>query len=262
VDPHGILFIEGSPFDPVTPWDDPDRLACNAGHWYDTTLLARRTFDPGAFSPRRGVTLSGVEEIAAFWAGELGRRRDFSRDRMGDIPTLIGETGITYDMNGKAAYRDGDYSKQEAALDALYRALDANLLNVTQWNYTADHDHDHGDQWNHEDLSIFSRSDQADPQDLDSGGRAVRGFCRPYVRRAAGTPLSMSFEPESGVFRLEVESDPAVTAPTELYVPRLHYPRGVDADASSGRVEPHPESQSLLWIGHRHHARLELRPIV
>jgi hypothetical protein len=179
---------------------------------------------------------------------------------MGNPPMLLGEFGITYDMNDAESYRTGDYSRQAVALDANYRALDAILINSTQWNYTTDNSHEHGDQWNKEDLSIFSRDDQHDPGDIDSGARALKSFCRPYVQHAAGTPTRMAFDPSTGVFELEVESDPAVTAPTAIYAPRVHYPGDIEAVASSGSVIHDASSQSLVWTGHRGKATLRLTP--
>ena len=69
----------------------------------------------------------------------------------GELPTVIGEFGIPYEMNDREAYRTGDWSAQEVCLDASYRAMDALLLHTAQWNYTADNSHAHGDQWNDED---------------------------------------------------------------------------------------------------------------
>ncbi len=252
IHPGCMLFLEGSPFDLDTPWDDPDPLVVNARHWYDLTSLVTRRFDPAAHQtfglfagePR---TLSGVAAIAEQFAAELGALRRISEERMGNRPTLLGEFGIPYEMNGAEAYRTGDYAAQEVLLDAVYRAVDATLVSATQWNYTADNTHEHGDQWNHEDLSVFSRSDVRGDGSPDDGGRAVRGFSRPYVRRAQGRPVRMSFDPGTATFELELEVDVGVETPTEVYVPRIHYPAGARASASDGRVDLDPEAQLLTW---------------
>jgi hypothetical protein len=162
----------------------------------------------------------------------------------------MGEFGIPYDMNDGEAYRTGDYSAQQVVLDANYRALESILINSTQWNYTTDNSHEHGDQWNHEDLSIWSREDQQDASDPDSGGRAVGGFCRPYVQHAAGRPVRMSFDPATATFELDIENDAAASTPTVIYAPRLHYPGDVRAEVSSGSVIHDAASQTLVWTGH------------
>lgn len=79
------------------------------------------------------------------------------------VPTLIGEFGLAYDLNEKEAYKMFKSEPEKAweshvkALSMYYNAMDANLLNCTQWNYTADNTNEWGDLWNLEDLSIFSR---------------------------------------------------------------------------------------------------------
>jgi hypothetical protein len=261
VDPDCFLFIEGSPGVIDSAWDDPDPLICNARHWYDVMILTRRIFDPKAHPSFTGETLSGREAIVEWYAKQFNVFQAISRERMGNPPMLMGEFGIPYDMNQCEAYRTGDYSAQETALDAAYRALDAALINSTQWNYTVDNSHAHGDQWNKEDLSIWSRDDQRDPADVDSGARAAGAFCRPYVQHAAGEPRRMSFDFESGRFELEVESDPSVSGPTVIYVPRLHYPGGIKVSCSSGKTEHDEGSQSLEWTGHKATATLTLQPV-
>jgi len=245
--PGCFLFLEGVPGVVATPWSDSDPLVCDARHWYDVVMLIQRRFDPEAHPTLGGGVRSGVEDIARAYQDQLGGLAALSGKMMGGLPVLLGELGIPYEMNDGEAHRTGDYAKHEIALDATYRALDAKLLNSTHWNYTADNTHAHGDGWNHEDLSLFSRDDQRDPQDLDSGGRGTRAFVRPYVRHAAGRPTRMQFAPATGVFELEIESDPSVRAPTEVFVPRLQYPRGPRVKVSTGSFAHDGARQILRW---------------
>ena len=221
--------------------------------------LGTRVFRPEAYRSLSGETVSGVEAIAGEYTKQLTLLQAISRERMGNQPMLLGEFGIPYDMNDGEAFRTGDYNAQEVALDANYRALEATLINSTQWNYTVDNSHERGDQWNKEDLSVWSRDDQRDAGDPNSGGRAVGAFCRPYVQHAAGKTVRMSFDPATATFELEIESDPSVTAPTVIYVPRLHYPGDIDASASRGSVIHDSESQTLVWIGHSAESVAKLR---
>jgi hypothetical protein len=177
----------------------------------------------------------------------LGGLQQVSRDRMGDPPMLVGEFGIPYEMNGGEAFRTGDWSGQEVALDACYRAMDELLLHTTQWNYTADNSHAHGDQWNDEDLSIFSPDDLTDPDDLDSGGRATRAFCRPFVRHWAGAPSAMNFDLATAEFTAALRREVAIDAPTVVYVPRLHYPDVPEVTVSAGETTYDPATQLLTW---------------
>lgn len=148
---------------------------------------------------------------------------------------MIGEFGIPYDLDEGAVFdawasgdREGIWDRHEEALALMYDAMDALGLHSTQWNYTASNRNDAriGDGWNQEDLSIFSRDQQDAPADLSSGGRAVRGFCRPYARRIQGRLRSMRFDWRVGGFRMEFDADFAIAGATEIYVPRLQFPNG------------------------------------
>jgi hypothetical protein len=254
VHPDAIVFIEGSPMEGDLEWIDPDPLVCNARHWYDISLLMTRRFDPDHYEPWFSETpLSGAKEIGAQYAIQLGDYAAHSVSSMSDRPLLLGEFGVTYEMNGGEAYRSGDFRAQRISAEAQYDALDATLIHSTQWNYTADNSHDHGDQWNAEDLSIFSPDDihhaPAHYARLDRGGRGVEGFCRPRVLAAAGRPTTQSFDAETGVFELVVDSAPDIgaVAPTEVYVPNLHYPEGATIEASAGSAVHDDLTQRLTW---------------
>ena len=53
---------------------------------------------------------------------------------------MMSEIGIPYDMDGKQAYKNGDYTKQYAAMDANNYALENAGLNYTLWCYCSDVD--------------------------------------------------------------------------------------------------------------------------
>jgi hypothetical protein len=176
--------------------------------------------------------LEGPEAIQANYVAELGRIRAAGDLLNGGAPTLIGECGIPYDLNGAEAYRrwsDGErgpnlWDAHETALHLMYNALDTLLLSSTQWNYTASNRNDPmiGDGWNQEDLSIWS-IDQVDNSDPHAGGRAVPGFSRPYVRAAQGRLLAQRFDRFTGSFDASIECDPAC-GETEVVLPLACYP--------------------------------------
>ena len=113
---------------------------------------------------------------------------------MGDIPTVLGEFGIPFDMHEKQAYRTNDFKFQLKAMDRCYRAVEANLMDSALWNYTADNSNARGDLWNDEDFSIYSPDQRKNPENLYSGGRALAAVVRPYPRFTSGTPLKLSFD--------------------------------------------------------------------
>jgi hypothetical protein len=261
VDPSAIIFVEGVPHETPLRWgpdDAPDIV--HAPHWYDGLTLALHRFLPFAAADvyRRGLVL-GRRRAQRSREEQLAALQDWSEREMNGVPTLIGEFGIPFNLNRGQAYRTGDYSRQIEALDANYRALDANLLSGTLWNYTADNDNEWGDRWNNEDFSIFSPDQRLRPEDLNSGGRALDACVRPYARRTAGTPNRMSFDVRRARFEYEFEHYPTIAAPTEIYVPRLHYPDGYTVFVSDGSVSEDADEQLLRYTHTSNRARHTIR---
>jgi hypothetical protein len=121
------------------------------------------------------------------------------------------------------------------------------LLSSTQWNYTASNRNDPmvGDGWNQEDLSVWS-IDQFDSTDAQSGGRAVAGFSRPYVRAAQGTLLRQRFHRHTAIFEATIDCDPDCSA-TEIVLPPVHYPAGVSMLVDGQAVQPTAEEKLLIY---------------
>jgi hypothetical protein len=172
---------------------------------------------------------------------------DLGANLCGSVPALIGEIGIAYNLNRREAFRTGDWRAQAEAMDDTMQAVEANLVGCTLWNYTADNTNEWGDRWNNEDLSIFSRDQQAGTGSLDDGGRALEAVVRPYARSVAGEPLRMAFDYKTGEFLFEFRPDPAVRAPLEVYLPAVHYGAGCSVEASTGRYEVDLEASLLRY---------------
>ena len=162
-----------------------------APHWYDGVLLTAKRFLPFlAYDWRSGKLVVGKSAVRRSMAAQLAHLKRGAAQRMEGAPVLLGEFGIPFDLDHGRAYRTGDFRAQVAALERSFRAIEANLLDCAIWNYAADNTNARGDLWNGEDLSIFSRDQQDDPMDPDSGGRGLRALVRPYPRATAGTPLA------------------------------------------------------------------------
>jgi Glycoside hydrolase family 5 C-terminal domain/Cellulase (glycosyl hydrolase family 5) len=245
IDPDALLFLEGIPGGEHPHWgaDDPPQ-AVNAGHWYDGMTLISKQFNAEfTVIPRTQQFTTGKEAVKQAFVDQLAYIKQKSAEEMCGIPTLIGEFGIPFDLDDKSAYQNGDFSTHTYALDLYYDAMDANLLNCTIWNYTADNTNERGDLWNDEDLSIFSR-DQRDSDDIHSGGRGLDAIVRPYARKIAGEPLRMSFDLLTKVFELEFRHDPSVTALTEIFVPDYQYPNGYAVELSDGAY--HMDTNAMI----------------
>ena len=79
-------------------------------------------------------------------------------------------------------------------------------------------------------------------------GPAPQAAIRPYARKVAGEPLSMAFELDSRAFSFSFRPDaPFADSPTEIFVPRYQYPRGVAVEVSSGRYEVDAPQQMLRF---------------
>ena len=211
-----------------------------APHWYDGITLSFQKYLPwlGVDTAQQPVRLAlGRGNRRRSIVRQLGAHLERARRDLGGAPVVIGETGIAFNLEHGRAFHTGDFSDQIQALDDTIQGLEANFLNFTLWNYTADNTNARGDLWNDEDLSIFSRDQQTGSGNLDDGGRALPAVVRPYAARVPGEPLETRFNLDSRVFQFTFRCDPAVTAPLEVFLPRRHYPNGAAVQVTRGRVQ-------------------------
>jgi hypothetical protein len=250
IDPYG--FASGRSY----PKNMPAR-SVDAGHWYDVGILHTKTFDPeNSIDIFTGKHAHSPDEIRQRYIRQLGARATAGQDFEGGAPSLVGEFGIPFDLDAGEAFarwkqrgQNSDvFARHALALGLMYDAIDHLLLHSTQWNYTASNRNDAaiGDGWNQEDLSIFSRDQQSDPRDPDSGGRGIEGFCRPYARAVQGRIKRMSFSRDTRSFELVFEADPAIGAKTEIYVPATQYPPGCRIVCMGGEATHYPAQQTIL----------------
>ncbi len=225
-------------------------------HWYDDVHWITKAyhFFPNAFLGNDKLTNKPViglpGKVQNSFNDQMRRIKEIGNNFHGGVPTVIGEIGICYDMNKRAAYRTGDYSAHIKEWERLFTALDASMLHYNLWTYNSYNDNEYGDHWNMEDFSIFSNSQQADPADINSGGRALQAVVRPYPTAIAGDPLRFSFDVKTRVFEFEFCHDPAVIEPTEIFVPQLQYSAGYNVTVSDGNYTIDNNNQRLIY---RHH---------
>jgi len=260
------LFVEGVPNAERPTWGEGDPgPVVDATHWYDDlTLVTKRWLGFVAYDTRHGRIVLGQRRVRRYFIEALRELKAWGAARMGGAPTLLGEFGLPFDLNGARAYRTGDYRLHVKALSAYYDAIDASLLDSTIWNYAAANRHARGDLWNTEDLSIFCRDDfEAGRTETglaaDAGGRALRGLARPYARATAGEILEMRFDQRRGSFLLRYRPDSAVAAPTEVFVPALQYPKGFAIETEGCEAEALADSVLLRARAGATEARLVLR---
>ncbi|KAH7558344.1 glycoside hydrolase superfamily [Bipolaris maydis] len=176
--PDSLMFfqppvLEIPPNIKGTEDDDPNIIF--SPHYYDgITLITKkwnRVWNVDVFGVLRGKYLTpafaikvGETAIRNCFSHQLKAIREEGTEYMGVHPCIFTEIGIPYDMDDKYAYKTGNYSSQIAALDANHFALEDSMANgFALWTYVVNNCHYWGDQWNGEDLSIFSLDDKAVP---------------------------------------------------------------------------------------------------
>ncbi len=235
-DPGALIFLEAEAGSLRPPRHAGDAAQVFAPHWYDGFVLMSKRFSSWVAADahtQKPVFLPGP--IRRSFATQLARLKRGGEEA--GMPVLLGEFGIPFDL-------EGDPIK---ALDRSFRAVEDNLLSCTLWNYTPDNTRAHGDAWNGEDLSIFSREGQDDPGDINSGGRGLRAVVRPYPRATAGEPLRVAFDIRRRIFEFEFRHDPDINAATEIFVPVLQYLDGYQVEVSDGAAEKEPARQVLIY---------------
>ena len=254
VHPEALIFIENTPDPtPYAPGELDNPQIVYAPHWYDGFVLVKKEYTPHiAVNFLTNKVVFSAPGIRRSFHGQLATLKRHADQELGGVPFVLGEFGIPYDLHEKQAYQSGNFRIQVKALQRSMRAVEGNLLNYTLWNYTPDNNNLHGDLWNDEDLSIYSEDQRTDPGDINSGGRGLEAVVRPYPRLTAGELIQACFNPKKRLFRMKFRNDPAITVPTEVFVPNYHYPHGYSVKVSDGRYEIKRSQQLLLyWPGDR-----------
>jgi hypothetical protein len=258
--PDAILFVEHGFRSHGPTWTENDAPnIVYAPHWYDGVVLILKSFNSFLNYDRDLKKLVvGAGNIRRSFARQMRNKKIHAEKHMGNVPVLLGEVGIAFDLNKKKAYRSGEFGEQIKALDRTLQALDENLLSYTLWNYTADNTNERGDLWNDEDLSIFSRDQQREPANIHSGGRALEAAVRPYPIATAGEPLQISFDVRTKEFLYRFRHDPAVTEPTLVFLSSFQYPKGCKVQVSDGEYKTNTQEQMLTY---RHDPQYEIHTI-
>ncbi|TGK08858.1 glycosyl hydrolase family 35 [Leptospira fletcheri] len=249
-----FIFVESDPTGLDLEWREEDRPGVsgvvNATHWYDASVLLLKRFIPWfgihVFKQR---PVFGRKNIQAAYEDTVRMIKDLSLKKMRNCPTVIGETGIPMDLNGRTAFLDKNYAPLESALDRMLVPLEKQFVHYTLWNYTPDNTHSLGDRWNEEDLSLFSLDT---PQEVDAdGGRAVRAFSRPYPIRTKGVPEAIRFDMQTSLFKYSFREDGREIPSAEIFLPEIHYKNGFEVLVNAGTFKFDPKSRTLFFRGEK-----------
>lgn len=69
------------------------------------------------------------------------------------------------------------------------------------------------------------------------GGSVGRQVVRTYPQATAGTPITMKFDAGTGAFGYTYRPNPAISAPTIVYISDVHYPRGHAVQVLGGHTQ-------------------------
>jgi hypothetical protein len=218
----------------------------NGSHWYDDVTLAKKKYLPflGLYN---GEVVFGKKNVHRAFEKILAEMIDETHQQFGNVPTLLGEFGIPFDMNNARAFKTGNFSKQKKALNRSFEVAEKNLLNYTLWNYTADNTNDRGDQWNGEDLSVYSLSQQHTSADINSGGRALEAAIRPYPKKITGKLTEYDYDYKNKTLTLIFEAAKSVDYPTEVFVPAYVYGNDFNVYATAGKLAFDPKERILMY---------------
>jgi hypothetical protein len=249
ISPEAIIFVEGVPSQAGLRWGNADaENIVHAAHWYDDLTLVKKTYTRWmAVDTHAMKVVFGARRARRCFIEQIARIVRQSDEQMNHAPTLIGEVGIPFDMQSKRAYRTGDFSMQTRALDATMTALETNFASFTWWNYTSDNTNARGDQWNDEDLSLFSRDQMTGSGSIHDGGRALQAALRPYPIKVAGKPVNMAFDMRKKTFEFSYRHGAEINAPTEIFIPAYQYPDGYQVRVSDGTYEQDNVDQILRY---------------
>lgn len=139
-------------------------------------------------------------------------------------------------------------------LENTVTLADEHMISWQEWHYC-----------NCEDPTTTGAGDRQalvlDPAKPPTGANVVwpklRVLVRPYPQVIAGTPTGYSFDPSTRRFELRYEKARASghgafgRGVTNVYVPKLHYPKGYKVAVRGASVLSKPGAQHLILRGHR-----------
>jgi len=216
--------------------------------WYNYLSLLNKNFSSWfSFDFQKNKTVFGKKKVRDLFFEQVKQLKDFGQSHFQNTPTVITQVGIPFDMNKGKSFQKNDFSLQNKALDSSLKAIESNLLSYFIWSYTPTNTNEYGDQWNDENLSIFSKDQRLDKQNINSGGRALKAFLRPFPKKIAGEPISFSFDMRKQVMELRFKHDSHIKQSTVIYIPEYQYPSGYRVEVSDGNYEMLTEKQLLMY---------------
>lgn len=294
-----LSFVEPLPNQFMPPWKAEDRSILQKRHQTSTAIdldrpqnlvYAPHFYDLNVLFSKIHTSMSvnvqglarGMFILRALYFGATGLRKNYTAQLrnlvqhahafLGQLPIVIGEVGIPFDVNGRAAFKTGNYDSQRELMHALISAMEDNFVGFTLWNYNPINDAVHGDGWNDEDFSIVTsdstvvdyRNEQHEDDELYCGARALDVVIRPYAVKVAGIPTRSRWDPRTLMFEFEWKSSPdspttEKSRVTEVFLPNYHYAaHKLQIEVSDGEWSVDGDKQTLYVIHTTHRVEHKL----
>ncbi|RBR20728.1 uncharacterized protein FIESC28_05245 [Fusarium coffeatum] len=271
--PRAMSFIEPIPNEFMPPWptEDPDNKKWRRQNYSEKTVIVSPRPDNLVYAPHfydlnvlfnkchswMSVNVQGLSRgmipLNALYFGAKGLRSNYKRqlgnivkygiESLGKVPMVIGEIGVSYDINNAEAFRTGCYDKQRDLMNGLISAMEDNKLNYTLWNFNPANRVAYGDGWNKEDFSVINgddiidngpikpdyRNEAHENDELYKGGRVLDVIIRPYAVKTAGLPKKSNWNHKTLRFQyswtstVTKESTDEKAHLTEIFIPAYHY---------------------------------------
>jgi aryl-phospho-beta-D-glucosidase BglC (GH1 family) len=170
---------------------------------------------------------------------------------LGNPPTLLGEFGTYFNLNGIQDATETDFEVPANVLDNYYEVYERELVQRMVWCYSPENWDAWGEGWNQENFSILG-ADQ-EPRGSDAYTRVTPRFTSGrLISYKYNSPLAY-YEPRANVptpvqeFNLEMAGLES-SAPTEITVPRAKFPDGFYVYVTDGDCHYDPERNILYWF--------------
>ncbi|ORZ37820.1 hypothetical protein BCR44DRAFT_1459522 [Catenaria anguillulae PL171] len=206
--PAAMIMAEPIPQELPPVFNTQIRNLVYAPHWYDVKSLFSKSFnglithDVPALRLSRNIlaaTYFGLSGAKRNYTRQLGRLKGIGEERVGSVPTIIGECGIPMDLNKRSAFDSGNYTHHKTFSMPSFRHWKQTYCTLPCGHtipYAAlshilfGNDNTHGDYWNGEDFSIYSPRQHVQYQLKPEERRARRKS--KLLKASLGVPIPSS----------------------------------------------------------------------
>jgi endoglycosylceramidase len=219
VDPDNIVWYEPQQLAAGLPI--PTHLTSVAGE--NNLGLSWHNYCSATFAASLGVPLDFTDSCRSFTRNRENNALK-QADAMNAVP-LMSEWGAT--DNDRAIAIDAD-------------SADANTMSWLYWAYK---------YWNDPTTADTHQGVFVDDADISNPKPKLAQLVRSYPQATAGRDLHYSYDTTTGLFTMSFTSDPAITAPTRIFVSPLTAPHGYTVTSSAGTVTKNGSYVDLTGTG-------------